>query len=90
MKEPSPTNRRKAKRRAVQRDGMVYAESGKALVRCSLRDVSESGAQIELKKELELPMRFTLSLSSGAEVRRRCSLVWQFSIVAGVRFLKDE
>jgi hypothetical protein len=88
-KEPGPTNKRKAERRVVQHDGMVYAESGKPLVPCSLRDVSAAGAQIELKKEIELPPQFILSLSPRAEVRRRCVLVWQFLIVAGVKFIKE-
>lgn len=90
MTEPNPTNKRKAKRYTLEYEGMIYAESGEMIARCSLRDVSETGAQIGLKREAELPKRFILSLSSGGGVRRHCELVWQFSTVAGVKFLMVE
>lgn len=70
--------------------GSVYSETGELIARCMLRDVSEGGAQIGLRREKDLPKRFILSLSPSGEVRRHCELVWQFSTVAGVKFLKKE
>jgi hypothetical protein len=51
-----------------------------------LRNVSATGAQIELSREIELPKKFLLSLSESGQVRRQCTIVWQFSTVVGVHF----
>lgn len=82
------TDGRKAKRRSVQHDGVVYAASGETIARCRLRNVSDTGAQIELIRDVDLPKRFVLSLSSQGQVHRRCELVWQFSTVVGAKFEK--
>jgi hypothetical protein len=78
--------KRRAKRQPVMVDGMVYAISGVRIAPCRLRNVSETGAQIELQRETVLPASFLLTLSVNGQVQRRCSLVWQFSTVAGVKF----
>ena len=77
---------RKDPRRAISTSGMIYAVSGKPIVGCQLRDISVSGAQLILDREAELPKKFTLILSHQGNVRRACTLAWQFSIMAGVRF----
>ena len=82
------TDGRKAKRQSVQHDGVVHAASGEAIARCRLRNISKTGAQIELSRDVDLPQRFVLSLSSQGQVHRRCHLVWQFSTVVGARFDK--
>ena len=84
------TNNRKAKRQSVTYGGMIYSHTGDCIAQCKLRNISATGAQLELQKEMELPSHFVLSLSFGGEVRRRCGLVWQFSTVVGVRFANDE
>src|ERR1700730_18329363 len=78
---------RRAKRRAIHRDAMIYGLDGKPIVSCALRDISTTGTQLALTKEAELPRLFILGFSLGGQVRRKCCLVWQFSIVVGVRFL---
>ena len=78
---------RKAKRRPVTVDGMLYALTGKRLASATVCNVSAGGAQLELKKEIELPPAFQLSLSRRGGVRRSCRKVWQFATVVGVSFL---
>ena len=65
---------------------MIYAIDGQAIVKCHVEDISVSGARISLDKETELPGHFVLVMSHAGQVRRQCTLVWQFSIVAGARF----
>jgi hypothetical protein len=77
---------RKSPRRAVSAPGIVFGTGGKLIVGCQLRDVSATGAHIILDKEAALPRRFVLTMSRAGSVRRACSLVWQFSIMAGARF----
>ena len=83
-------NNRKAKRKEVRAGGMIYSEAGQRLAECELRNVSATGAQLELRRETNLPVNFILTLSQSGVVRRRCELVWQFSTVLGVRFLSGE
>lgn len=85
MAEKSP----RAKRQKVNQDAMIYAINGAQIAPCRLRDISVTGAQIELLREIELPKTFLLSLSENGSVRRRCIIAWQFSTVVGVRFDVD-
>lgn len=80
---------RKAKRRPLRHTAMIYSDSGQRLATCELRNVSATGAQLEMQQEINLPPRFILSLSIRGVVRRRCVLVWQFSTVVGVKFVLD-
>jgi PilZ domain len=65
---------------------MVYRTDGRLIGPCRVRNISTSGAQIELRRETELPKTFLLSLSQKGNVIRRCAIVWQLSTVVGVRF----
>jgi hypothetical protein len=80
----------RAKRQPVHQDGMIYGLKGAQIAPCRLRNISRTGAQIELHRETELPKTFLLSLSANGSVRRRCTIMWQFSIVVGVKFALDE
>jgi hypothetical protein len=83
MSEKQP----RAKRQPVNQDGMIYGSDGHRIAPCRLRNVSETGAQIELERETVLPKTFLLSLSTTGGVQRRCTIAWQFSTVVGVRFV---
>jgi hypothetical protein len=85
MAEKSP----RAKRQPVNQVGMIYAVNGARIAPCRLRNISVTGAQIELQREIELPKTFLLSLSENGVVRRRCIIAWQFSTVVGVKFDLD-
>jgi hypothetical protein len=78
--------RRRTKRQALRRKGMIYTSDGKPVVACQLCDVSATGAKIAVAKEVALPKSFVLSLSRDGHVRRECTIAWQFSVVIGVRF----
>ena len=78
---------RKSPRRLVAASGMIVSADGKKpIANCSVRDVSATGAQIILERETDLPKKFLLVLSHQGKVRRVCTVVWQFSIMAGVSF----
>jgi hypothetical protein len=65
---------------------MLYKTDGQWIAPCRVRNISVTGAQIELRRETDLPPTFLLSLSKNGEVIRRCNIVWQLSTVVGVRF----
>ena len=75
---------RKGLRRAIFQMGSVIDPSGKAVTACVVREVSDTGARLELREDVELPKDFTLVLADKGP--RTCKTVWQLSIVAGVRF----
>jgi hypothetical protein len=76
----------RAKRQSVSHDAMIYETAGAQIAPCVLRNISVTGAQIELQRETDLPKTFMLSFSANGGVRRRCTIVWQFSTVVGVKF----
>ena len=79
---------RKSRRRDISTQGMIYDDKGQAVMPCSLRNVSETGAKLELNQDVPLPRSFLLALTPGGNVRRLCQPVWQRATVAGVRFVK--
>jgi len=80
---------RKSPRRNVFQTGKVYTPDGMPLVECILRDISATGAKLELREDMSLPKSFMLALTRDGSVRRPCETVWQLSIVAGVRFISE-
>jgi len=79
-------NLRKDKRKPIAAEGMIYDTQGKPLIAVTVRNVSISGAQLELTTEVELPPHFSLALTRSGNVRRPCKRIWQFATVAGVSF----
>jgi hypothetical protein len=57
---------------------------------CTVRDLSRSGARLELFKETALPQYFLISLLPDGGGRRLCSKVWQLALIAGVRFVDKQ
>jgi hypothetical protein len=73
-------------RRKISQIGKVYDCNDNFVVDCFVRDLSATGARLQLRQDVTLPNAFTLVLTEDGGVRRRYDKVWQFSIVAGVRF----
>ena len=79
---------RKSRRRDITTHGMIYDAAGKAIMPCSLRNVSETGAKLQLTQDVPLPRSFLLALTPDGSVRRLCQPVWQRATDAGIRFVK--
>src|SRR4051812_28476112 len=77
---------RKSRRRDISTRGMIYDAAGKAIMACSLRNVSETGAKLQLTQDVPLPRSFLFALTPDGSVRRLCERVWQRANAAGVRF----
>jgi hypothetical protein len=50
-----PAKQIRAKRQPVNQEGMIYGLSGGQIAPCRLRNISATGAQIELLRETVLP-----------------------------------
>ena len=80
------SDRRRDSREALNAAGTIYHKEGSFLLPCTVRDISTSGARLELFKDAVLPQYFLLSVMPDGSGRRLCSKVWQVALVAGVRF----
>jgi hypothetical protein len=85
-----PDNRRREPRDTLATPATIYDKDGTFLLPCTIRDLSKSGARLELFKEAVLPQYFFLSLLPDGGGRRLCSKVWQLALVAGVRFAEKQ
>jgi hypothetical protein len=74
---------RKASRRRVLKAGTI--EFDHAAFSCSIRNLSEIGASLDVPWTQALPNQFVLVLET-AEIRRRCHVIWRKENRLGVLF----
>ncbi|HZS63828.1 MAG TPA: PilZ domain-containing protein [Xanthobacteraceae bacterium] len=55
---------------------------------CTVADISETGARLQIDTPLELPEIFKLLLSGHGAIYRRCRVVWRSDNEVGVEFEK--
>ncbi len=53
---------------------------------CTLSDISDTGARIDIETAEELPDHFTLLLSGNGAPQRKCRVVWRQPTQIGVNF----
>jgi hypothetical protein len=81
---PIPMNgQRIASRRRVLKAGSI--EFGGGEFECTIRNLSETGAALEVMTPLYIPDRFTLVFQSE-ESKRACRVVWRKQKRIGVTF----
>ena len=77
--------RRKSPRASVLRDAKFLL--GNSSVRdCFLRDLTDTGARVEIPNTIDLPGALELTFNGGRSFRR-CRLVWQKMGWTGVEFV---
>jgi hypothetical protein len=81
------TNNRKHRRQAIEHTGRIIVAPDTPPLLCILRDVSQTGARLELSAAEQLPDEFVLGLTEAMEPRRQCQVVWRKPEVVGVRFV---
>jgi PilZ domain len=81
-------NARQEPRETFAAQGTLYHSDGTLLFLCGLRDLSRSGAKLELLNKTTLPRFFWLSLMPDGSARRLCSKIWQLDLLVGVRFIE--
>jgi hypothetical protein len=80
---------RKALRREIRHVGVIVHADGKVRLPCTLRDVSATGALIEVEVPADVPDSFVLLLSANGRARRRCAVVRRTKEAVGVVFHID-
>ena len=76
-------NYRIAPRRRVLKAGSI--EFGGGAIDCTVRNLSETGAALEIVSPLYIPDRFTLVVRTD-QLKRPCRIVWQTERRIGVAF----
>jgi len=72
-----------APRRRVLKTGSI--EFGGTVIDCTVRNISETGAALEIRAPLYIPERFSLTIVSE-QLMRRCRVVWHRGTRIGVAF----
>jgi hypothetical protein len=76
-------NHRIAPRRRVLKAGSI--EFGGGAIDCTVRNLSETGAALEIVSPLYIPDRFTLVVRAD-QLKRPCRIVWHKERRIGVAF----
>jgi hypothetical protein len=78
---------RKSARKDLQHPAWVDVGDGSALRNCWVSDVSQTGARLAIENPNDIPDEFTLLLTGGGTVRRRCRVMRRADKEIGVQFL---
>jgi PilZ domain len=78
--------RRSDQRHRVLKGGTLYFNKGYSSLECVIRDLSATGARIQMGETFGVPTRFTMSIS-GETTRIEASLRWRTSRNIGLSFL---
>jgi hypothetical protein len=81
--KPERPDQRKAARRTVLKTGRI--RFGRTSEVCTVRDMSATGASIELADAMNVPDRFSLTLEMESAARK-CAVVWRRERQLGVKF----
>lgn len=86
--------RRIVKRKGVATNALIVSPDISAPIACMVRDISSTGARLELTKSLENPLGGRAKLPGTFKIHLRldrmevdCGIVWRNGAFVGVRFL---
>jgi len=77
---------RREDRKEVGRRAWLDAGDGDALLKCTLVDISVSGAKLAVDEVSQIPGTFILRLSRYGHPRLSCRIVWRNANTIGVAF----
>jgi hypothetical protein len=77
--------RRRVQRTRVLKAAKIILNSSTSLLDCSVRNLTNLGACLQISSPLGIPQQFDLTFDS-ARSRRPCRMIWQTSKQLGVEF----
>jgi|SoiMetStandDraft_2_1073263.scaffolds.fasta_scaffold428407_2 hypothetical protein len=83
--DPSLDRRRSARRTVVENAWIIDKKGGWSLVDCTVRDLSDGGAKLQIDPALEIPTHFDLLLGNELEIIPVC-IKWRRRNFVGVEF----
>jgi hypothetical protein len=82
--------KRRAPRRHLEHRALIVRLDKSIMDTCTISDISQTGAQLELASADDCPAKFDMIISKNGRVQRRCAVVWQVENRVGVKFLSIE
>ncbi|MGA2894101.1 MAG: PilZ domain-containing protein [Xanthobacteraceae bacterium] len=73
-------------RNVINRPAWISVGDGVPLLKCTLIDLSDSGAKLALESTDDIPDRFSLWLSRDGQQSFSCRIVWCERTALGVQF----
>ena len=86
---PGSKENRKSRRREVGYRAWLRYGDDPVLVPCTMRDASETGAQLVLPENADIPDEFILQLTEAGTASRKCRVAWRKKNKVGVAFIVD-
>lgn len=81
-------DKRKNKRRELHYTAWIGTGASAPLRNCTMSDISDNGAKLDVKNAEDLPEEFQLHLSGRGGIYRKCRTVWRTADQVGVHFEK--
>ena len=78
------TDKRTTQRHRTLKAGQVIFNAGRSTIDCTVRNLSKSGARLEVPSVVGIPNSFDLSISGDGV--RPCRVVWRSLRELGVEF----
>ena len=79
-----PTENRAATRRKTLKGGRIIFNSGRSTIDCTVRNLSSTGARLEVVSVVGIPNTFDLAV--GRDGVRPCRVAWRTLKELGVEF----
>lgn len=77
--------RRKAVRHKTLKGARIVFNNGWASIVCTVRNISDGGAKLQVESVVDVPSTFTLVFDDGSP-SRECYVRWTMSATPGVGF----
>jgi len=77
------TNKRFSDRRRIFKSGRIVFSQRRAVIDCTVRNVSQTGAMLQVGNSVTVPQEFELWWDGNVQ---RCIVVWRKKDALGVKF----
>ncbi len=78
-------DKRRSQRQRVLKSGKIIFANGSFSVDCTIRNLSETGARLQVPTTVAIPDRFTFVDNHGG-TRRAAKIVWRKADMIGIHF----
>jgi PilZ domain len=83
-----PEERRRSVRRKTLKGGRIVFHSAQSTIACTIRDLSDGGAKLQVTSAVGVPDEFTLAFDDGS-ASKRCSVRHRTATNIGVEFVVE-
>jgi hypothetical protein len=78
-------DKRHRQRQRVLKGGKIVFADGSFSVECTIRNISDTGARVQVPTSVAIPDRFTL-IDAHVGTRRKAKVVWRKGDLMGLHF----